>query len=120
VKPLVLTILCLLAAAPAARAQSSKRRATITIVNNSDWAIYHLYMTEHEGDEWGPDQLGEHEIDAHGGTFTMKDVPCQDWDVQLVDEHGDSCEVEDVDICGGRETWTITNRDLQACQGWGK
>jgi hypothetical protein len=120
VKLLAAAALCLLATAPAAHAQSSKRKATITVVNDSDWAIYHLYMTEHDSEEWGPDQLGEQEIDAHGGTFTMKDVPCLDFDVELVDEHGDTCEIEDVDVCGGHETWRITNRELQACQGWGK
>jgi hypothetical protein len=39
--------------------------------------------------------------------------------VKLVDEDGDECVVEEVDICGTNDTWEIKNKDLLACQGFG-
>ena len=42
-------------------------------------------------------------------SFTLKSIPCDSYDVKLVDEDGDECVVDDVDICGGAESWTITN-----------
>ncbi len=119
---LCLGLACVLGAglaSPPARAQSSKKKAVIQVVNDSDWPIYHLYLTPHDSDDWGDDQLGEVQIDPHGGRFTIRDVACDDYDVELADESGDTCEVDDLTVCGD-ETWTITNRHLAACPGWGR
>jgi hypothetical protein len=46
----------------------------------------------------------------------LTDIPCNTYDVKLVDEEGDECVVEAVDICGGKGTWTITSKALVQCQ----
>ena len=61
------------------------------------------------------DQLKEHVIEP-GENLSLKSIPCNSWDVKLVDEDGDACVVEAVDICGASGTWVITSRDLLKCQ----
>ena len=63
----------------------------------------------------GADQLRDHTIEP-GQSFTLSGVPCDTWDVRLVDEDGDECVVPDVDICGQNDTWTVTSKDLLKCQ----
>lgn len=116
--PALAAVLALGAFATDAAAQ--KKKASVKIVNNSDYDIHHLYMAESASDDWGPDQLGENVIQKKGGSFTLNQIPCSTYDVQLVDEDGDRCEVEKIDVCAKNETWTIGNKDLLSCQGWGQ
>jgi hypothetical protein len=99
-------------------AQASKPKATITVQNKSAHDIHHLYLTPSDHDDWGTDQLGDHVIDARKGSFKITGIPCGTYDVRLVDQEGDECVVEEVDICAAKETWTINDKDLRACQGW--
>lgn len=108
----------LLAASPLALAQNRKPKATITVQNKSTHTVHHLYLTPSEHDDWGTDQLGDNVIDARTGSFKLTDIPCGSYDVRLIDEDGDECVVEEVDICATKETWTITDKDLLACKEW--
>lgn len=87
----------------------------VVVKNKSDWAIAEFYLAPSETEDWGPDQLGE-QIIGTGDTFTLKGVPCDTYDVMLIDEEGDECVVTEVDICTG-QGWVIDNDDLLACQG---
>lgn len=49
----------------------------------------------------------------------MTGVPADIYDVKLVDEDGDECEVPDVNIGKGKDTWVISSKELLACQGFG-
>ncbi|HVR94970.1 MAG TPA: hypothetical protein VMW27_00025 [Thermoanaerobaculia bacterium] len=95
------------------------KRTTVTLVNRSDWAIHHLFLSSTTDDSWGPDQLGKHVIEP-GGSFDLTNIPCDDYDVKLVDEDGDECEIAEVGVCSGDETWKITNDDLLECEGYGE
>lgn len=96
-------------------AQAEKKRASVKVVNKADWEIHHFYLSAADDDDWGPDQLGE-DVIATGESFTLRSIPCDTYDVKLIDEDDDECVVEEVDLCGGGETWTITNKLLLACQ----
>jgi hypothetical protein len=109
----VLAAIAAIAPTAALAADSS----VIHITNKSDWEIHHFFLAPSESDKWGPDQLGDAVIKASGGTFELHKVPCDTWDVKLVDEDGDECVVESVDICGSKEGWVITSKDLIACEG---
>jgi hypothetical protein len=99
-----------------AQAHAAKgKKATVTVVNKSDWEIHHFYLSSSEDDEWGPDQLGD-DVIGTDESFSLKQIPCDSYDVKLIDEDGDECVVEEVDICGGAEKWTITNKILLGCQ----
>lgn len=102
----------LLALGPALANRSDSR---VVIVNQSDWEIHQLFLSSVDTEEWGPDQLGDQIIET-GGRFTLRSIPCDDYDVQLVDEDGDACVVGGVALCGDTDTWVIGNDDLLACQ----
>jgi hypothetical protein len=116
---LVAGSLALAAAAPAASEAESEERdratATIEIVNRTRWWIYELYLSPTRALDWGPDQLGDETI-GPGDHFTLSDIPCQVYDVRLVDEDGDECVVVGIDLCAGDYEWVIENDALLACQ----
>ncbi|HJX28672.1 MAG TPA: hypothetical protein VJ885_12215 [Thermoanaerobaculia bacterium] len=92
---------------------AAQAASSVTIKNKSDWSIEQFFLAPVETEEWGPDQLGE-EVIGTGDTFTLTGVPCDSYDVRLVDETGDVCIVTEVDICadGG---WVISSDDLIDC-----
>jgi hypothetical protein len=101
--------------APAAHAGA---KANVTVHNNSEFAIHNFFMSPSEQNHWGTDQLGD-DVIGKGAKFTLTDIPCNNYDVKLVDEDGDECVVSDVDICGGNGNWNITDDDLLDCEGYG-
>jgi hypothetical protein len=52
-----------------------------------------------------PISLGRRSFAAYGGTFTLKSTPCDSYDVDIVDEDGDECTIEAVDMCGDNSLW---------------
>jgi hypothetical protein len=88
---------------------------SVKITNRSDWEIHHLFLSPTSTDDWGPDQLQDAVLGT-GESFILTGLPCDSYDVKLVDEAGDECVVEDVAICGAGEGWVIRNADLLACQ----
>lgn len=107
---LVLAIACCTAGLAHAGSDSK-----ITLKNNSHWAIHEMYFSSVSANEWGPDQLGKHTINT-GDSFTLTGIPCDKYDVRLVDEDGDNCTVGGVAICADKDTWTIDDQDLLHCQ----
>lgn len=88
--------------------------SSVVIKNKSDWEIHQFFLSPVDTDKWGPDQLGE-DVIGTGDTFTLNGVPCDSYDVKLVDEDDDECVVSEVDICAG-QGWVINNDDLLECQ----
>lgn len=103
--------------AVAGTAEAAKSDSDVTLVNRSDWDIYELYLSPTSDGEWGPDQLEDGILES-GGEFLLYGIPCDDYDVLLIDEDGDECVLEEVGLCGDSEQWIISNKDLLACQ-WG-
>ena len=93
------------------------RKATIKVINQSKWEIHHLFLSSSEDDEWGPDQL-EDEILTKGDSFTLTHIPCDTYDIKVVDEDGDECIIEQVDLCRDNSYWKITDKDLLECEGY--
>ena len=98
-------------AAGTAAAQTS----TVSLSNDSSWTITELYLSAVDVQEWGSDQLGEHVIEPNS-SYKLSDVPCDVYDVRLVDEDGDVCVVGGVKLCGSDSAWTIGDKDLLDCQ----
>jgi hypothetical protein len=90
--------------------------SSIKVVNRSLWSIYQLYLSPSSSSSWGDDQLGSSVITNSGGTFSLSSIPCDSYDVKLVDEDGDVCVVTEVPLCGGSEEWVITDDALLSCQ----
>jgi len=91
-------------------------KAEVKIINKSMWEIHELYISSTDTREWGPDQLGREIIGSEGGRFTLTDIPCDAYDVRLVDEDGDVCVVNDVGLCASKGTWVIDDETLLGCQ----
>lgn len=104
-------VLLSIAATPAFAAANSK----VVVVNKSKWAIHEMYFSPTTETEWGEDQLGDKTIET-GEQFTLSGVPCDKWDVKVVDEDGDECIVENVGLCDDSDKWVIKDSDLLACQ----
>ncbi len=106
--------------AVSATALAGDTDADVTIVNNSDWAIYQLFLSPTSENEWGPDQLGDAIIPPNGGTFLLHSIPCTVYDVKVVDEDGDTCVIGQVPLCAESHRVTITNGSLLRCEGYGE
>jgi hypothetical protein len=100
---------------PLAAHAAKKRTADVKIINQTDWEIHELYLSATGEKTWGPDQLGD-DVIGKGESFTLADIPCDHYDVKIVDGDGDECIVAAVDICGKNEEWPITSADLLECQ----
>lgn len=105
------TILATALIAPTAWA----RGATVTLHNDSAWAFHQLFVSPVGQDAWGQDQLGAHVI-ASGEQFQLQGIPCDNYDIKLVDEDGDECVIGGVPLCSDNNTWTVSNEDLLTCQ----
>jgi hypothetical protein len=95
--------------------QASAKDASVTIQNQSDWEIHQFFLSSADNDDWGPDQL-RNDVIGKGKSFKLNGIPCDTYDVKLVDEDGDECVVKGVDICSKGATWTIGSKDLVSCQ----
>jgi hypothetical protein len=93
------------------------RTATVKIINQSKWEIHHIYLSSSDDEEWGSDQL-EDEILAKGESLTLSDIDCDLYDIKVVDEDGDECVIEKVDLCGDHSYWKITDKELLKCEGY--
>ena len=93
-------------------------KANVRVTNLSDFTIHHLFLSPASEEHWGPDQLRDDVIETDD-SFTITSIPCDAYDVKVVDEDGDECIVEEVDICGNGQHWKITNEDLLECEGYG-
>jgi hypothetical protein len=109
-KTLATALVLALACGTAAAATS-----TVSLTNESSWTITELYLSAVDVQEWGPDQLGEHVIEPNS-SYNLSDVPCDVYDVRLVDEDADVCVVGGVKLCGSDSSWKIGDDDLLDCQ----
>lgn len=91
--------------------------SSVKLINKSKWDIHHLFLSPVDETEWGPDQFGDHVLEA-AGTFTLTDITCDTYDVKVVDEDGDECVIEDAAICGEDLEFKITSALLLECEGY--
>lgn len=87
---------------------------TVEFVNQSSWDIYEVYFSPANEKNWGEDHLGE-EVLEKGDSLTLEGVSKGKWDVLVIDEDGDKCEVTGVALTGP-DRWVITDEDLLGCQ----
>jgi hypothetical protein len=100
--------------APAAAAKK-KKKATIKVINQSKWEIHHLFLSSTSDHLWGEDLLGEDVLEK-GDSITLTDITCDDYDIRVVDEDGDECVIEEVNLCGDESYWKITDKELLSCE----
>jgi hypothetical protein len=107
------------AAASAPAQPSGDKTSNLTIYNKTDWAVHHLYVSPAGQSQWGADQLGEVTIEP-GSSFKLNDIPCDTYDIKVVDEDGDECVIPGEELCGHAATWNLTRESLLNCEGYGE
>ncbi|HEY5933281.1 MAG TPA: hypothetical protein VIU61_01525 [Kofleriaceae bacterium] len=81
--------------------------ATLTVVNQSDYAVTELYLTSSVDIGWGSNVLrGDVLFPAEQISLA---VSCDVYDALLVDEDGVECQLDDIDLCLNDATWIIRN-----------
>jgi hypothetical protein len=87
----------------------------ITIVNNSNREIRHVFLSAPDQNNWGPDQLGNSVIAANGGSFTVSNVSCNGPGIKVIAEDHEGCFFYQVVSCSENASWTITNSATPDC-----
>jgi len=86
----------------------------ITIVNNSNREVRHVFLSAPDSNNWGPDQLGSSVISANGGSVTIN-ASCNGPSIKVIAEDQEGCFVYQVVSCSENAAWTITNDAARDC-----
>ena len=92
---------------------------SITVANDSNYDINHLFLTPSHEVHWGPDQLGTDVLASHH-EVTLVGLECEAYDLKLIDHEGDECVVHDIDLCLQDAHWHLTDGELATCTGFHK
>lgn len=86
----------------------------LQVTNKSKTSIHHLYLSGTDTKAWGPDQLGKDVVDP-GEDFTLSGIEKGDYDVKVVTENDQECEVDGADFHESKQ-WIITEKMLAKCE----
>jgi hypothetical protein len=81
--------------------------ATLLVINESDYVIEEIYLTDVGSVSWGRNLLGG-DVLFPGEDFLLG-VDCGTYDALLVDETGVECEISSIDLCLNDADWVIRN-----------
>ena len=81
--------------------------ASLLVVNESDFVITDIYLTEIDNPDWGPNRLRGDVLLP--GEELLLGVQCDFYDALLIDEDGVECELFDLDLCLNDADWVIRN-----------
>ena len=104
----VLSAVCVLAPLSSATAPS----ITVSVVNNSQIGISHLYLASAGGDNWTADKLSG---SINAGASQNVSVDWSESTVQLIAEDDDGCFLKTIIDNSGSPTWTITSSTVRDC-----
>jgi hypothetical protein len=104
----VLSAVCVLAPLSSATTPS----ITVSVVNNSQKAVNHLYLSSAGSDNWTGDQLSE---GIAAGASQNVSVTWSESTVQLIAEDEDGCFLNTTVDNSGSPNWTITSSTVRDC-----
>src|SRR4030095_8905565 len=85
---------------------------TISVVNNSQKEIRHLFLASAGSDNWGDDQISE---PITAGTSRNINASCNESTVKVVVEDEDGCFLTTTFDVAGSPNWTITSSTARNC-----
>lgn len=88
--------------------------STLTIENQSSYAFIEINLSPVSASSWGADILGN-DILSPGQAVEISGIECDDYDARIVDDEGDECIVEAVDLCFDDQSWVIDDDTLALC-----
>jgi hypothetical protein len=110
---LAVALLLTVAALPLVYA-ARPQMATLTVVNNSNRTIRHLYLSHVGLDDWTADKLNNSVI-SPGQSATINDFSWDQQQVKLVGEDQEGCFLTGVIASDNNPTWTITSETAVDC-----
>lgn len=96
-----------LGACVASTAPAPATDASLLVINESDYVIEEIYLTEVDNPSWGPNLLRGDVL--YPGEDLLLGVPCDFYDALLIDEDGVECEIQSIDLCLNDADWVIRN-----------
>jgi hypothetical protein len=81
--------------------------ASLRVVNNSDFVIEQIFLTDVGNPDFGPNLLRGDVL--FPGEELLLGVNCGFFDALIVDEAGVDCEIHDIDLCLNDATFVIRN-----------
>jgi hypothetical protein len=94
---------------------AARPATALTINNNSNWELRHVYLAPPNTDDWGPDLLNGAVI-APGQSLTLN-IECGGGEVKVITEDRDGCFLSNTVSCSASAEWTITNNATPNCGG---
>ena len=108
----VIAALCALTTPFLSRAQPLT--VSITVANNSNREIRHVYLSHVNADDWSADKLTAASIQP-GQSYVLQNVSCDQGQIKVIGEDKEGCFLSGVVSCGSDATWTITNETPADC-----
>lgn len=81
--------------------------ASLLVINESDFAIVEIYLTDVDDPDWGPNLLRGDVLLP--GEELLLGVTCGFYDALLLDEELVECEIRGLDLCLNDADWVIRN-----------
>lgn len=81
--------------------------ASLLVVNESDFVITDIFLTEVDNPDFGPNLLFGDVLLP--GEDLLLGVNCGTFDALVIDEDGVECRLFDLDLCLNDATWVIRN-----------
>jgi hypothetical protein len=91
----------------ATEVRGSISASSLEVINDSDYAIIELYITEVDNPDYGPNLLAGDALFPGESIFVP--LRCNFYDVLIVDDDGVACELFDVDTCLNNAQFVIRN-----------
>ena len=88
--------------------------SSLTIENDSSYALTEVYLAPVDTVTWGPDLL-RGDILLPGEQLVIDSVDCDTYDVMVVDDTDTDCVLSDLDLCFDDALWRIDDIDLAIC-----
>src|SRR3981081_3598401 len=79
-------------------ARSRTASINISIVNNSNWEIRHVFLQASDQDPWSENQLTDSAI-APGGSYTLSAAACDGATTKVIAEDKDGCSLNKTVSC---------------------
>ncbi|MBM3153038.1 MAG: hypothetical protein FJZ96_12700 [Chloroflexi bacterium] len=77
--------------------------ASLTVINNSETAIWYVYIKPYGSENWGSDWLGSSIIPAYGGTYNFT-LDQGTYDIKVENsEHSVMCQRNNIEVIGSVE-----------------
>ena len=86
----------------------------LTIHNSSSYSMVEINLSPVSMSTWGDNLLGAQRLDP-GDELSLSNIPCDTYDIRLVDGANAMCVLPSVNLCLDNELWRLDDATLAAC-----